>query len=154
MARKGDREVALIVERHGVDLAERILAVEHPAVGARKQGVGDVADALDLEARGRVAGPVPWTHCRRRSCGNLPSLRTARTRLLHRERGARDDGGRIEKADPPTVAEARGAPLDALAHDPLALAVEPRQGLQGVERLRGQYVRVVLTNAFTKQQVA
>jgi len=28
------REVALIVERHGTQLAQRILAIEHPAVGA------------------------------------------------------------------------------------------------------------------------
>src|SRR6476659_8287539 len=39
-------QVALVVERHAVDLPERILAVEHPAVGAGEQGVGDVADAL------------------------------------------------------------------------------------------------------------
>src|SRR6476620_3120689 len=34
----GDREseVALVVERHRVDLSERILAIEHPAVGTRE----------------------------------------------------------------------------------------------------------------------
>ena len=42
----GQLEVALVVQRHGRDLAERVLAVEHPAVGARQQRVGDVADAL------------------------------------------------------------------------------------------------------------
>ena len=44
----GNRElqVPLVVERHRRHLAERVLAVEHPAVGARQQRVGDVADAL------------------------------------------------------------------------------------------------------------
>src|SRR5206468_12615370 len=37
-------QVPLIVQRHRPDLAERILAVEHPAVGAREQRVRDVAD--------------------------------------------------------------------------------------------------------------
>ena len=42
----GQLQVPLVVERHRRDLAERVLAVEHPAVGAREQRVGDVADAL------------------------------------------------------------------------------------------------------------
>ena len=152
LAAEGDREVALIVERHGVDLAERVLAVEHPAVGAGKQGVGDVADA-GLHRRARPGGgtgaldPLPL-----QVVGNLRAVELARARLLHGERGARNDGGRIEEADPPTVAEARRPPLDALAHDPLALAVEPREGLQRIECRRCQHVRVVLPDAVTKQQ--
>jgi hypothetical protein len=39
-------EVALVVERHGGNLPQRIFAVEHPAIGARKQGVGDISDAV------------------------------------------------------------------------------------------------------------
>ena len=49
----GELEIALVVERHRVDLAERVLAVEHPAVGAGEQRVGDVAQA----ALGRGARP-------------------------------------------------------------------------------------------------
>ena len=45
LAPKGNLEVAQVVERHAVDLAEGVLAVEHPAVGAGEQGVGHVADA-------------------------------------------------------------------------------------------------------------
>ena len=44
-------QVALVVERHRRDLAERVLAVEHPAVGAGQQRVGDVADARCRPAR-------------------------------------------------------------------------------------------------------
>jgi hypothetical protein len=72
----GDREleVALVVERHGIDLPEGVLAIEHPAVSAREQSVSDVAQAVSVLARGRVAGPVPWIHWRIRSAGiSLPS---------------------------------------------------------------------------------
>ncbi len=41
----GELEVADVVQRHGGDLTEGVLAVEHPTVGARQQGVGDVAQA-------------------------------------------------------------------------------------------------------------
>src|SRR5690348_18494237 len=36
-------QIALVVERHRRDLTERIFAIEHPAVSARKERVGDVA---------------------------------------------------------------------------------------------------------------
>ena len=52
--REREPEVALVVEAHRVDLAERVLAVEHPAVGARQQRVGDVPQPrLDRGARPR-----------------------------------------------------------------------------------------------------
>ena len=58
--RRGSRrdrqlQVALVVERHRRDLAERVFAVEHPAVGAREQRVGDVAQAR-LERGARLGG--------------------------------------------------------------------------------------------------
>ena len=151
-AAEGDREVALVVERHGVDLAERVLAVEHPAVGAGEQAESDAADAR-LHGRARLGGgagaldPLPL-----QVVGDLRAVELARARLLHGECSARDGGGGIEEADPSAVAEARGPPLDALAHDPLALAVEPRQNLQRIERRRCQHIRIVLLQAFAKQQ--
>ena len=54
----GEREleIAVVVERHRLDLTERVLAVEHPTVGAGEQGVGDVA-----ETGGEVgAGTCGW----------------------------------------------------------------------------------------------
>ena len=42
----GQLEVALVVQGHCRDLAERVLAVEHPAVGAREERVGHVANAV------------------------------------------------------------------------------------------------------------
>ena len=73
-----------------VDLAERVLAVEHPAVGARQQRVGDVAEACSTEARGRVAGPVPWIHWRRRSAGMSRAVEPAGPGVLDPHRGAGD----------------------------------------------------------------
>ena len=58
----GELEVALIVERHRGQLAERVFAVEHPAVGTREERVRDVADAaLDraLGLRGRPGALDP-----------------------------------------------------------------------------------------------
>ena len=53
-------QAALIVERHRGHLAERVLAVEHPAVGAREQRIGHVAEALRRAARrGVPPGPCP-----------------------------------------------------------------------------------------------
>ena len=43
-------QVALIVERHRRHLAERVFAVEHPAVGAGQQRIGHVPDAA-VESR-------------------------------------------------------------------------------------------------------
>ena len=43
-------QVPLVGERHRVDLTECVFTVEHPAVGAREEGVRDVADA-SLERR-------------------------------------------------------------------------------------------------------
>src|SRR4029434_4511687 len=36
-------EVAPVVERHGIDLPEGVLSIEHPAVSAREQSISDVA---------------------------------------------------------------------------------------------------------------
>ena len=48
-------QVALVIQGHTLGLAQRVLAVEHPAVGAGKQGVSDVADAR-LHRRARPGG--------------------------------------------------------------------------------------------------
>src|SRR5205085_10725861 len=43
VAGDGELEAPLVVERHRRDLSECVLAVEHPAVGARQERVGDIA---------------------------------------------------------------------------------------------------------------
>ena len=133
------------------DLAERVLAVEHPAVGAGEQRVGDVADAR-LDGRARLGGGAgALDPLALQVVGNLAAVERALARLLHRDLRARDGGGGVEESDAPALAEARGPPLDAFAHDPLPLAIEPRQSLQRVERRRCQHIRVVLLDAAAKQ---
>src|ERR1035441_4575448 len=50
VAVNAELETALVVERHGLDFAERVLAIEHPAVSAREQGISDVAQ-IGLDGR-------------------------------------------------------------------------------------------------------
>ena len=73
----GQLQVPLVVERHRRQLAERVLAVEHPAVGAGEQRVGDVADALvdrtvGLGAGARALNPLPLQVVRDLAAGELP----------------------------------------------------------------------------------
>jgi hypothetical protein len=61
---------------------ERVLAVEHPAVGAGQQRVGDVADALVHRRRGLGAGagaldPLPLQVGRNRAAVNAPARASA-----------------------------------------------------------------------------
>jgi hypothetical protein len=86
--------------------------------------------------------------------GDLGPLELARARLLNGQRGARDEGGRVEEADPALAAEPLGAPGDAFLHDAPALGFEWRQGFERVNRRRRQYVRVALQDVFTKQKSA
>ena len=93
----GQFQVALVVERHRRDLAERILAVEHPAVGAREQRVGDVAQSrFDRRARpgGRAGAlnPLPA-----KIAGDLAADELAVPGVLHCDLRARDDRLRIEE---------------------------------------------------------
>ena len=133
----GDRQpqVALVVERHGGDLAERVLAVEHPAVGARQQRVRGVADAAVYRRIGLGGGagaldPLPLQIVRNLAAGEI-----AVARRLHANVRPSDGCAGIEEADPLPFPRAPRTPLDALAHQPPALFVEPGQGVQRVEHL-------------------
>ena len=43
VARKGQLDTPEVVQRHGINLAQGVLAIEHPAVGPRQQRVGNIA---------------------------------------------------------------------------------------------------------------
>ena len=95
--RERQLQVALVVERHRVDLAERVLAVEHPAVGAREQRVGDVANALGRRGarprRGTGAlNPLPLE-----IGGDLAAVEPAGPRVAHRDAGPADR--RVRRAE-------------------------------------------------------
>ena len=136
-------QVALVVQRHRRHLAERVLAVEHPAVGARQQRVGDVADALLRRSRAAWRpGPVPWIHWRCRSAGiSLPTNAPSRASCtLMRVRGMY--GVRIEERDALPVARARRAPCDPVAPSPsLRSASSGASASSAVDRLRREDVR-------------
>ena len=143
IAMDGQLEVALVVERHRRDLAERVLAVEHPAVGAGEQRVGDVADALlDRRVRpGRRAGALnPLALQVRRESRCRRRRRRGRPGPLMLVRGIVDSW--VEERDALLVACPRCPPLDAGRHHGFAIRVESRQLFEGVDGFRGVDVRI------------
>ena len=144
-------QVALVVERHRRHLAERVLAVEHPAVGAAQQRVGDVAKP-DLDRRAgprRRAGaldPLPLAdRAGSRAPTKLPS-RASLTLIDVRPITA----VRIEKADALTLARALGTPRDARGHDLLARGIEARQRLHHPHGIVGDDVRIIGPDGLAK----
>ena len=139
----GELEVALIVERHARDLAERVLAVEHPAVRPGQQRVGDVADAA-FERRPRLGGragalnPLSLQVVR-----NLRAFELAGARLADRHGGAADDRLRVEELDALAALCAFRAPRQPDGHQALAVGVENGERPEGVECGRGIDVGVV-----------
>jgi len=123
---RGEREleVPVIVERHGLDLPQCVLAVEHPAVGAGEQGVGDVAQAggeVGAGARRRAGALDPLALQVGRDLGAVePPL----AGVANGERGAGNDGRGVEEVDPAPLPGPRRAPLDALPHQPAPVRVE------------------------------
>ena len=134
VAGDGELQVALVVERHRLDLAQGVLAVEHPAVGAREQGVGDVADALLRRvACGLAAGPgaldpLPLEVIRNRLPDEGP-----RPRIAHLDPGATDERIMVEKGDALVAARTTGAPGDPLIHEVELLRIQRSKSVEGVE---------------------
>ena len=114
--REGQLEVALVVERHAVDLAERVLAVEHPAVGAREQRVRDVANALGRRGarpggRAGALNPLPLE-----IAGDVAAVELSRPGVADGDAGAADQRIGAEERDAvPAVADAAGAARSARA---------------------------------------
>ena len=148
--REREPEVALVVEAHRVDLAERVLAVEHPAVGTRQQGVGDVAEPrLDrgTRPRGRPGALDPLAAQVGRDVG---AVEPARAGVLDAQRRARDRVARGGERDREPVPRALEPAMGALRHDLAAGVVERRQRLERGERLGRQDVRVRGLDATTE----
>ncbi len=130
-----------------VDLTERVLAVEHPAVGAREQRVGDVAQAA-LGGRARPgAGPGALDPLALQVGRDLAAVEVAVAGVLDADARARDE----RLADRGTRCAAdrapASAPRDAPCHQLAPVAVERRQDLQRLERRRGVDVGVRLKHA-------
>ncbi len=126
-------EVALVVERHRLGLAQGVLAVEHPAVGARQQRVGHVADALfdrapRLGARSGALDPLPFQVVR-----DLRPFEISVAGILHPDIRPRNRRLRVQKGDPLSVFESPAAALDTGRHQLAAVPVQRGQGRQGLE---------------------
>jgi len=136
-------EVALIVERHGGDLPESVLAVEHPAVGARQQGVGHVADAgpgccIWLGSGAGSLNPLALQVDR-----DLGAHERAVPRILDLDPGAWDEAVRVQETERLAVMKASRPPLGPLRHHSLLLEVEVTKGLERSQSLRRVHVGVL-----------
>ena len=92
-------QVALVIQRHRRDLAERVFAVEHPAIGAGKQSVGDVANPVfDRGARpgGRSSALNPLAL---KICGISLPMKLPSRASLNLDRRSADGGVGIEEGD-------------------------------------------------------
>ncbi len=142
LAREGEAEIALVVERHGRSLPERVFAVEHPAVGAREQGVGDVAQA-GLErgpgpgSRAGALNPLPIERG-----GDVATAESTGARVGDADGGAADDRVVGEEADVFTCRRPRCAPVQPRGHQRAPIAIERRQQFEGRQRRRGEDVGV------------
>ena len=130
----GQAEISLVVQRHRPHLSERVFAVEHPAVGAGEQRVGDVANAgVDGRAGpGRRAGtlnPLALEIPR-----NLAAREGAGPGIADGDRCARYARIRIEERDSLAVPGAIGPPGDARGHHGFPVRVERGQRAERIER--------------------
>jgi hypothetical protein len=96
----GELQVALVVERHGLDLPQRVFAVEHPAVGAAQERVGDVAQPDLRRGAGACRRPGPLDPLPLEIARNLAAGEVAGPRVADRDRRAADQRAGIEKRGP------------------------------------------------------
>ena len=150
---KRQLQVALVVERHRPQLAERVLAVEHPAVGAGQQGVRDVADAALDRAAAFGAGPGPLNPLTAQVGGNLTAREPAGARVRDADVGPRNPGVRVEKVDSLPGPRALVAARETAGHDRLAFVVERHQHFERHERFGGQDIVVVADHVSSEFQL-
>jgi len=146
--RQGQLEVAVVVQAHGLHLPQGVLPVEHPPVGAGKEGVRHVADAgagigVRLRGRARALDPLPA-----QVGGDLRPVEAAGPGFGHGDGGAGDGGGGVQEADGLPPLGPRLPARGALGHEIPAARVQGRQGLQGALDLGGQDIGVLRKDAF------
>jgi hypothetical protein len=154
VAMDGELEVALVVERHRGHLAQRVLAVEHPAISTRQQRVRDVADA---RFNGRV-GLGRWTRALNplalEIARNFAADEGAGPGVFYLDLGSRDERVGIEVAQALLVASARRAPFDPGSHDRLPIGVEPGESLQRRHGFVREHVPIVVLQIATRLQAS
>src|SRR5262245_42998219 len=95
----GQLEIALIVERHGRNLAERVLAVEHPAVGAGQKGIRDIANAIFHRCIRFCRGSRPLNPLPLEILGNLTADKITIAGVLNLDLGPSDGRLGVEKSN-------------------------------------------------------
>jgi hypothetical protein len=146
-----DRElqVPLVVEGHGADLSEGVFGVEHPAVGAGEERVGDVSEADFHRGIRACRGSSALDPLALQVRGNLAPHEPARACVADRHASSRDDARRIEEADVFLAAHALGPPLDARVHHAFALLVEGHERFEHGKGRRRQDVVVARSQIST-----
>ena len=135
-------QVALVLERHGRDLTERVLAVEHPPVGARQERVRDVSDTrrgrcVRTRRRASALNPLPL-----QVGGNLAALEPAVAGVLDGDARSGDRAAGVEKRDRLPASRALGPPCDPRPHHLFARRVERRECFERRHSFRREHVRV------------
>jgi len=153
-ALEGQPQVALVVERHGVHLPERVLTVEHPAIGAREERVGDVADALGGSGARPRRGPGALDPLALQIVRDHAAVEVAGAGIVHGDARAADRRVGRQEVDRLVVALPPSAPLDACAHERATSRVERRQCGDRVERGGGEHVAVLIEHARAKSEWA
>ena len=145
-------QVALVVERHGVDLPERVLAVEHPAVGAREERVGDAADALGRPGARPRRGPGPLDPLPLEIVRDRATVEAAGPGIAHRDGRSTDRRVRRQEGDPLVLTLATRAALDARPHESATSGIERRQCGYGLQRAGREHVSIGVEHAFAQAQ--
>ena len=127
----GELQVAVVVQGHGVHLAQGVLAIEHPAVGAGEQGIGHVADAgahIGPRLGGGAGALNPLTLEVRRDDG---AVEVAGAGVGHLDLRAGDQGIRIQEGDALPMLCPPLAQGGASRHPRVTAVVERCQHLKG-----------------------
>ena len=144
VARERQPEVALVVERHAVDLAEGVFTVKHPPVCAGKEGIGDIPNAVGRRRTGpcRRAGPLdPLTL---QVGGDVAPVEPSGPRVAHADGRPADRGVCGQKRDSLPLTCPSRSPLDARLHQLPAVGIEVFKRRHRVERRGREHVTVAV----------
>ena len=144
---EGELEIALVVERHRVDLSEGVLAVEHPPVGAGEQRVRDVAQAALGRGARPGGGPRSLDPLALEVGRDLAAGEAAFAGIAHTEVGARNERVGFEKTESASLEGPLAPPRAALGHDPASVPIERRQRRE--RRLRRRRINVGISGEQT-----
>lgn len=131
-----------VVQRHGVDLTQSVLAIEHPAVGSRQQGIGDIAQprCRGCSGLGRWSGALDPLALQ--VVGDHRSLETAGPSIGNCDRSSVDDCGLGQKVEVLAIGGSSSAAIDSRVHEVQASSVEGGESLQSRQGFGSVNVRI------------